>query len=87
MVPNAFTPNNDGMNDELKVLKARDIERFSVYDRWGKEIFNSTTLSRGWDGTFNGKPMEPGVYVYYVIATCPSDGTQVVKTGNVTLIR
>jgi gliding motility-associated-like protein len=87
VVPNAFTPNNDGMNDELKVLKARDIERFSVYDRWGAEIFNSTSLSRGWDGTYNGKPMEPGVYVYYVIATCPNDGTQVVKTGNVTLIR
>jgi gliding motility-associated-like protein len=89
VVPNAFTPNGDGNNDVLRPLSTivGDIERFEVFDRWGKQVFFSSNLSTGWDGTFNGQQLNGGVYVYFLEFPCPIDGSTVVVKGNVTLIR
>ena len=86
-VPNAFTPNGDGKNDVLYV-RGEIIESvvFKIYDRWGEKVFETTDLSKGWDGTFRGQPCEPGVYDYYMQVTCLGL-KRYFKKGNVTLLR
>jgi gliding motility-associated-like protein len=86
-VPNIFSPNGDNNNDVLYVRGLGvDYMIFYVYDRWGEKVFESTALENGWDGTFRGKPMNPGVFVYYVEATFLNGTTSTLK-GDVTLIR
>ena len=86
-VPNAFTPNGDGKNDILYVRGevVREVS-FKVYDRWGEKVFETTDLTKGWDGTFRGQPCEPGVYDYHLQVTCLGM-KRYFKKGNVTLIR
>ncbi len=87
-VPSAFTPNGDGNNDLLLVRGLIGIESltFSIYNRYGQEVFFTNEKAEGWDGTHNGNPLNPGVFVYYVKATM-LDGTIRELKGNVTLIR
>ena len=86
-VPNAFTPDGDDKNDVLyvrsKMVSGMD---FLVYDRWGEKVFESHDMNIGWDGTFRGKKCDPGVFVYYLDATCHNKA-KYLKKGNVTLIR
>jgi gliding motility-associated-like protein len=88
-LPNAFSPNADGQNDILYVRSTSitSINIFRIYNRWGELLFETSNITKGWDGTFNGKPQNPGVYVYYVQAPCGIDGSEVFKKGNVTLLR
>ncbi len=67
-MPNAFTPNRDGLNDNIKpiLLGMKSLERFAVYNRWGQLLFSTTTIGDGWDGTFAGKPQDPATFVWYV---------------------
>ncbi|MGI6291254.1 MAG: gliding motility-associated C-terminal domain-containing protein [Bacteroidales bacterium] len=86
-VPNAFTPNNDNNNDVLYVRgKLLTDIHFAVYDRWGEKVFETYDINIGWDGTFRGKDCSPGVYVYYLEATCLGE-LFYFRKGNVTLIR
>ncbi|PJC62850.1 MAG: hypothetical protein CO022_02315 [Flavobacteriales bacterium CG_4_9_14_0_2_um_filter_32_27] len=87
-VPSAFTPNGDGKNDFLVVRGQLVIESlsFSIYNRYGQEIFSTTDKTKGWDGTHNGKELNPGVFVYTVNATM-IDGSHQQLKGNVTLIK
>ncbi|QQS27663.1 MAG: gliding motility-associated C-terminal domain-containing protein [Sphingobacteriales bacterium] len=89
VIPNAFSPNNDGENDIFRIVgyNVSQVE-YHVYDRWGNEMYSNTTsdLLIGWDGTHNGTDCELGVYVYYCIVTY-YDGQQQLFDGNVTLIR
>jgi gliding motility-associated-like protein len=86
-VPNTFTPNGDGNNDVLFV-RGRHIQRmeFMVFDRWGEKVFASNDPNKGWDGTFEGRPVDPAVFVYHLRAWCV-DGQQYFTKGNVTVIR
>ncbi|MFH1319866.1 MAG: gliding motility-associated C-terminal domain-containing protein [Bacteroidota bacterium] len=86
-VPNAFSPNNDGENDELKVYgDCIGSMTFEIYDRWGEKVFESSSPSDSWDGTLRGKAMNKGVFVYYLDATLFNNET-VKLTGNISLIR
>ena len=69
LVPNVFTPNGDGKNDEFRVLY-RSLKEFHcwVYNRWGKLVYEWTDPARGWDGTINGKPAAEGAYFYVIRA-------------------
>ena len=69
-VPKAFTPNNDDNNDRFIVRGANIKElRFIVWDRWGEKVYETTDISAlGWDGTYNGKTLNPGVFVYLLTA-------------------
>ncbi len=89
IVPNAFSPNNDGLNDQLFVRGStlNFIYTFKVYSRSGELVFETQNLSEGWDGTHKGKELNTGVYVYYVEAPCALNGNVILKTGNVLLIR
>jgi len=83
-IPNAFTPNNDTVNDIFRVKDYDDVKLFQVFSRWGQLVFESTT-NEGWDGRYEGKPSPSDVYVYYIILDV--DGTEEVLKGDVTLIR
>lgn len=86
-VPNAFTPNGDGQNDELLVRGVNITELYlAVYDRWGEKVFETENQAIGWDGVFEGHDADPAVFVYYLEAVC-LDGQEYFEKGNVTLIR
>ena len=86
-VPMAFSPNNDGYNDFLLVY-GPDITNvvFDVYDRWGALVFTTTDKTIGWNGEYNGKQANSGVYVYKVKASF-YDGRVKTIVGDVTLVR
>ena len=85
-VPNAFTPNNDGENDVLFVRGDFEGMVFSIYDRWGEKMFETTKRDEGWDGTYNGVLVDPGVFVYHLKVQC-TGVEDIFKKGNVTVIR
>ena len=72
-VPNVFTPNGDGHNDEFRVVY-RSIKEFHmwVYNRWGKLVYKSDEPAEGWDGNIGGRPAAEGAY-YYVIRALGTD--------------
>ena len=89
-VPNGFTPNGDGLNDIfLPVVSNADqikFYRFEVYNRWGQLVFESTKPGEGWDGKFNGKQAQFGVYSWSVRFEVP-ENDPVSASGHVTLIK
>ncbi len=88
-IPTAFSPNGDGKNDFLFIYDYfNNIASFSfkIYDRTGEMVYESSDKTRGWDGTFNGLPLNTEVLVYQLYAKL-YDGTEVVKSGDLTLIR
>jgi gliding motility-associated-like protein len=89
IVPSAFTPDNDGLNDVFRIgnVKYDKLVEFNVYNRWGQLIYHNTSdVTKGWDGTFNGVPQDMGVYSYAIILSEPSGKNKIIK-GTVTLIR
>lgn len=89
MLPTAFSPNGDGVNDGFRILRYLNIlklKEFAIYNRWGERVFSTTDINEGWDGTFRNKEQELGVYVWQVVAIS-KDLEEIVKKGNVTLVR
>lgn len=86
-VPNAFSPNNDGVNDIITV-KGYGISNMSwnIYNRWGQLVFRSTSLFNGWDGRFKGQLQAEDVYAYILNVTF-TDNTHFTKKGDITLLR
>lgn len=66
IIPSAFTPNNDLLNDVFKPFFNCEIEDYSIhlFNRWGEELFYSNDINKSWDGTYKGKPVPPGTYFY-----------------------
>jgi gliding motility-associated-like protein len=94
-IPNAFSPNDDGINDRFmlfaKAGQIRDIRYLRVYDRWGgivyaQENLSANDLTRGWDGMRNGQPLDTGVYVYFAEIEY-TDGERELVKGEVILMR
>ena len=88
-VPNAFSPNGDGVNDEFKPFingYEPDEYVFYIFDRWGKQIFESNNLENGWDGTHNDSECKQDVYVWYVIFSDMNNKIQTLN-GIVALIK
>ena len=86
-IPNAFTPNGDGINDVLYV-RSDIIESFTfrIYNRLGELIFETSSTSIGWDGKYKGEKCTPGVYDYYLEGIC-NNKEIILKKGNITLIK
>jgi len=86
-VPTAFSPNGDGVNDELRVL-GQGISRmkFRVFNRYGQLVFETYRQEEGWDGTQNGKELDPGTFVYTLEVIFAEGGIEN-YTGDVTLTR
>ncbi len=86
-VPNAFSPNDDGENDCLKVYSnCLATVLFRVYSRWGELIYESDDIDGCWDGTNNGSELNTGVYTYTVQATL-INSEEVELKGNTTLFK
>jgi gliding motility-associated-like protein len=88
MVPTAFSPNGDGLNDRFKPETNGHPNDYSlrVFDRWGRDVFITFRLEDGWDGTFKGKTADIGTYYYVVSGTC-TNGEPIRLKGSLTLIR
>lgn len=86
-VPNIFSPNGDGNNDVVYV-RAQGVEKlhFYIYNRWGELVFETQDINIGWDGTYNGEPLNKAVFVYYVEVTF-NDGSEVIQKGDITLMK
>lgn len=97
-IPNAFSPNGDGNNDTFKPYIGPGVENVNfmrVFDRWGEVLFSSDNVANkylpdpldqsGWDGTLNGKRMNPGVYVY-IMQVQFVDGQVLLYRGDITLL-
>jgi gliding motility-associated-like protein len=87
-VPTGFTPNGDGKNDGLKptVYGITKQYYFSVYNRWGQQIFFTTEIGKGWDGFWNGAAQPSGAYVF-VAEGVDFFGKRITRTGTAVLIR
>ncbi len=70
ILPNAFTPNDDGLNDTFGPIPIYDyVKRYhmSIYNRWGQMIFETKDINNGWDGTYQGNACMNGAYVYRIV--------------------
>ena len=88
-VPNAFTPNGDGLNDYLYPLNAykADNLEFSVYNRVGQLVFHTRDWTIKWDGTIKNNPQDTGIYVWMLQYTDHDTGKKVFQKGSSVLIR
>ena len=93
-IPNVFHPNSTSGNNFFSINCEDDIlsvSEYRIYDRWGNLLFerkniNPIDKSEFWNGTFNGRPVEQGVYVYY-IELLYIDNTKETSAGDITVIR
>jgi gliding motility-associated-like protein len=87
-VPTAFSPNNDGLNDILKPILAgiKTLKYFSVYNRYGQLVYQTSQQGRGWDGMFNGKMQNTGAFVWIAEAE-DYKGNILVRKGTAMLIK
>ena len=86
-VPDVFTPNNDGLNDDL-VFYMPKVSSYdlNVYNRWGSVIFTTNNVNQKWDGTFAGSPCAPGDYTWVISYRSPEQSEHI-QTGHVLLMR
>jgi gliding motility-associated-like protein len=94
-IPNVFSPNGDDKNDYFGVFSGvgvKQINYLRIYDRWGELVFQKQDLvpsndpSQGWDGTFNNKPVQTGVYVY-ISEIVFEDGAKLLYRGDIMVAR
>lgn len=88
LVPNAFTPNGDGLNDIFKIenIGYQGLSVFQIFNRWGQLVFETLDGTKGWDGTFKSRPVEIGPY-FYLIRLNMLDGSVREWKGTVQLLR
>ena len=88
IMPTAFTPNADGLNDVFKVKYPFPVKEFHlmVYNEWGNKVFETNNINEGWDGSYKGEPSIQGTYVWVIsFADINNKSTQL--KGIVTLLR
>lgn len=88
LLPNAFTPNNDQLNDEYGISNlflVEDIDHFKIYNRSGGLVWESMEKNATWDGTFDGTPVNPGMFMYQIQYTC--QGKTYNKVDNFSVLR
>lgn len=88
-LPNAFSPNGDGRNDLFSIHgwpSCVDDFNMIIFNRWGQKIYETENVSAYWDGTFKGKSLDPGVYIYYINAKSFT-GEDITRKGNISLIK
>jgi len=67
-IPNSFSPNSDGINDELIGVSDCEIAKgtWSIFTRWGQCVFRNRPISEAWNGTYEGKELPEGLYIYQI---------------------
>ncbi|MCC7224166.1 MAG: gliding motility-associated C-terminal domain-containing protein [Chitinophagales bacterium] len=89
LVPSAFTPNGDGINDELIPIGTPIVNmQFRIFNRWGQMVFESTEIGKGWTGKFKDTDQETGVYIYTLTySNTDNPAESISQRGNVSLLR
>ncbi|MHB8205944.1 gliding motility-associated C-terminal domain-containing protein [Mucilaginibacter sp.] len=86
-IPNAFTPNGDSINDLfIPVITNITSYHLQIFNRWGQPLFEATDITNYWDGKFKGQPLPSATY-YYVIKAKSSDGSNILRSGFIALIK
>lgn len=86
-IPNAFTPNGDGVNDEYYIPDAGlNKFSFSVFDRWGNKVYATQSANFRWGGEVGGRTLPEGTYVY-VLNAVDSKGIAIKRSGPLTIVR
>jgi gliding motility-associated-like protein len=88
-IPNVFSPNGDGVNDEWVVLlegASVDGVECSIFDRWGDLVYSTRTMPVSWDGRFDERVVMPGVYVY-VLQFMNENAEARILSGDITVVR
>ena len=89
LLPNAFTPNGDGLNETFRPLHPCDMSDYNIkiFNRYGQLIFESANPSVGWDGTFKGAKAVDGTYVWMSSYTNTNNNQRMSKKGTLILVR
>jgi gliding motility-associated-like protein len=89
LLPNAFTPNGDGINDLFEVVNASDFREIEmrIYNRWGQLVHEGVNDNHGWNGTFNSEMQNADIYIYYINVLPVSSNEYSVYKAHFTLIR
>jgi gliding motility-associated-like protein len=88
--PNTFTPDGDEFNQTFRVfMEGIDIYKFEmlIFNRWGETVYESMDINQGWDGTYNGKSVHEGTYVWRIVAKDFFNDSKYIYTGHVNLIK
>ncbi len=90
-LPNAFSPNGDGINDVFMPIRRYDLVKqyhLMIFNRWGQQVFETEDIGQGWDGTYRGRQSPLGTYIYKIVYTSYPTGAQAqIETGEVVLVR
>lgn len=88
VMPNAFTPNGDGLNDKIGVYMDCVPTDYvlRIFNRWGQEVFTGTDITAKWDGNFKGKPAELSTY-YFALSYKTPRGDKMFRKGEIMLLR
>ncbi len=89
-IPNGFSPNGDGINDTYGlggITQGVNRLQMTIYNRWGEIIFSSTNVADRWDGTYQGKPVPQGVYLYMIQYTNPKQTKWYYLNGEIHLMK
>jgi gliding motility-associated-like protein len=92
-IPNVFSPNGDGLNDEFMAKSNLDVDidfQMLIFNKWGEQLFMSNDISKGWDGTYKGKPCPLDMYTWVISFTAPPTYNYLQKSpqrGNVMLLK
>ena len=83
--PNVITPNNDGMNDVLRIpcVASDPQSQLKVFNRWGDLVYETASYRNDWGGTYNGNPLPNGTYFYLLQMATKGDAMQ----GYFTIVR
>ncbi|MDD3630554.1 MAG: PKD domain-containing protein [Bacteroidales bacterium] len=89
-LPNAFTPNGNDLNELYNIMGTGiDPSTFEmrIYDRWGKQLFYTTDINQGWDGTYNGEPVPQGSYIIAIKYSNKNNGNKYYIVDNILIIK
>lgn len=90
-IPNSFTPNGDEHNNTFQPVFTSGFDPYSfrllIFNKWGETIFESKDAKVGWDGTYNGTPVQEGMYVWTVTFKDPNTDKKYTANGQMTLIK
>lgn len=86
-IPNTFTPNGDGINDEF-IVNITNITSYhiQIFNRYGQVLYESANILNNWNGNYNNKPVPAGVY-YYLVKAKSIDGSEILRSGFIALLR
>jgi gliding motility-associated-like protein len=89
-IPNAFSPNGDGVNDTYGLSGlTQGVAQMTmdIYNRWGEKVFHSEDTNKTWDGQYKGAPAQQGVYLYVIRFTNPKQTQWYYYNGEIHLLR